>query len=246
MPPTIYTGKVLTSLIAPLPLAVLILLLGRRSRLACGTAAIILLILGSGQGSQYLTRTLESQFPPQPVVQQPTADAIVVLGGGLASQRPGETTQLSSHADRLWAAAQLYKAQKAPLILISGGSEGTPESVLAAEILQAWGIPLSAILTEEISRDTHQNALFSERILVRKHLHSILLVTSALHMPRAFATFRKTGLEVHAVPTDFQITEDVPGVLLRLIPSPNALSDSAAALKEHLGLAVYRNRQWAQ
>jgi uncharacterized SAM-binding protein YcdF (DUF218 family) len=214
-----------------------------RYRQACFTAAAVLLLFcSSGPGSRLLLRSLESRYWGN-TASAPSAEAIVVLGGGLVNtNNPSGAIGLGLDSDRLWMAAALYRAGKAPLILVSGGSgDWKPaESVLGARILQAWGIPPSAILAEEESRDTHQNAVFSQRILGRKGINHILLVTSAVHMPRAYATFKRTGLTVFPVPADY-----LAGYAHSWLPSVEAVANSRTALGEWLGIAWYRLQGWA-
>jgi uncharacterized SAM-binding protein YcdF (DUF218 family) len=81
----------------------------------------------------------------------------------------------------------------------------------------------------------------------------VLLVTSAFHMPRSLATFRqRSGLSVIPVACDYQLPtralfgRPTPGsVFLGLMPDAQALSLSSIALKEHLGLAIYRLKGWS-
>ena len=83
--------------------------------------------------------------------------------------------------------------------------------------------------------------MFSAKILTGARVHKILLVTHALHMPRAFRLFSDTGLEVIAAPTDFSST-----VTLRWTdfwPSAEGRITSQSALHEIVGLAWYRLRQ---
>jgi uncharacterized SAM-binding protein YcdF (DUF218 family) len=224
--------KLLTALATPLSLAFLALLYAgfstkRAPRLVCLTAAALLMFFGSARGVQLLLTSLENRYRTNTPASAPEAAAIVVLGGGLVNTNdPAGTTELSRGSERLWKAAELYHAQKAPLILVSGGNAPLcthpPESKLAAGILQAWGIPTSAIITEEQSTDTRQNAVYSQRILAAKGITRILLVTSAAHMPRAAATFRRTGLTVFPVPADYLTGGEDEPVLLSLLPSAGA------------------------
>jgi uncharacterized SAM-binding protein YcdF (DUF218 family) len=224
----------------------------RSSRLTSLTAVVLLLFLGSGFGSHLLVRALEGRYICDNIDSVPTAPVIVVLGGGLANVNgPSGVIQLGPHVQRLWKAAELYRARKAPLILVSGGRAGLltgtdlAESELAARVLGAWGIPASAILTENESLTTHENAVFTSRILMRKGIDHILLVTSAIHLPRAIATFRRTGLAVSPVPADFLIGNDRLNLLSFLLPNFDRLKDSAAALKEFVGIVDYRLHGWA-
>jgi uncharacterized SAM-binding protein YcdF (DUF218 family) len=179
----------------------------------------------------------------------PRADAIVVVGGTLSP--PGATggdANLSSAADRLVYAARLYALGKAPVILISGGQRSgeasDAESVHAATLLAGWGIPASAILTETESINTYENAVYSKLMLDQHGLKSVLLVTSAMHMPRALATFKSAGIKATPAPTDFEASGPGPSGVIAWTASPAALEVTTRALKEFVGWLVYRNRGW--
>jgi len=149
---------------------------------------------------------------------------------------------------------ELYRADKAPLVVLSGGvmpwNKGLPpESALLSEIMQVLGMPRSAILEESASRNCHENAVYTSRLLLVRNLHRVLLVTSAKTMPRALAAFRHEGMDAIAAPTDFTpgLGEDSgDGVselevdALDLLPSPRTIDDSSAALHEYMGLVLYR------
>lgn len=157
----------------------------------------------------------------------------------------GTLADLNRSADRIVHAAALYKAGKAPLILVSGGSqpEARPEAEMTRDILEVMGVPRRSILLETRSRDTHDNAVFSAIMLKREGMRRILLVTSAYHMRRAQALFEAQDLEVVPAPTDFQrlvVEPVVPGWL----PGVDNLARTTNALHEMLGYWVYRFRGW--
>ncbi|MBK1645660.1 hypothetical protein CKO25_13585 [Thiocapsa imhoffii] len=251
--------KILSQLIYPLgfSLAALILaavlLMMERRRL--GLVIMLLGILWLGFWSIPLVsdavrHTLERQYEQQAASAMPTADAIVVLGGGLgAVPLEWPYPDLAAAADRVWHAARLYHAGKAPLLIVSGGAmpwQGARRSEADAmlQFLTDLGVPAQAIRLEQESRNTRENALFTAALMETEHLERVLLVTSALHMPRAVAAFRAVNLEVIPAPTDFEVVPEPPHPL-RLMPDAAALSDSTRALKEYLGLWVYRARGWA-
>ena len=89
-----------------------------------------------------------------------------------------------------------------------------------------------------------ENALYTAEILEAQGMGPVLLVTSALHMPRALATFRAAGVDAIPAATDFEVMPR-PRVLLDWLPDAEALAASTRALKEYLGLWVYRYRGWA-
>ena len=197
--------------------------------------------------SDWLRATLEQRHPPALLEQLPTAAAIVVLGGVAEAAAPPmrPDPNLGAAADRIWYAARLYRAGKAPWVLVSGGKlpwggGEQPESVVMAELLQEWGVPATAILQESASRTTRENRDNSLPLLQAHGARRILLVTSALHMPRALALFRATNLEVIPAPTDFEIRFPSNAHPLRWLPDAQALADGSRAFKEYLGRWVDR------
>jgi uncharacterized SAM-binding protein YcdF (DUF218 family) len=91
------------------------------------------------------------------------------------------------------------------------------------------------------SRTTHEDALYTAALFESAGLEKdILLVTSATHMPRAAALFRKAGFEVHPAPTDYQADESASFKVIRLFPNGAAMFKTYAALNEYVGTFVYR------
>src|SRR5690606_16011887 len=99
--------------------------------------------------------------------------------------------------------ATLYKAGRAPLIVLSGAAlEGKlSEAQMMANALKQQDIPASAMLLESRSFTTYENALYTADELRHRNIQQVLLVTSALHMPRAMAVFRKQGISAIASPS---------------------------------------------
>ena len=193
--------------------------------------------------SHYLRASIESQYPVRDMKQLPTAHAIIVLGGGM---RPPEQFEqlpdLTDGADRVWYAARLYRAGKAPLIVVSGGSDRATSATSEAESMRLFladlNVPGRAVLLEDTSRNTRQNAEFCARILKKKNIRQILLVTSALHMPRAEALFKAQGFYVIPAPTDHEARHRFTSV--DWLPDANALDGSARAMKEIVGRVFNR------
>lgn len=261
----LFFSKLLPLFFYPLGLACVLMVvalftLGKRPRVAAGaiaTALIILLLTSNGIVSRYLVQSLERQHLPP--AELPNADAIVVLGGVTKSPlppRPG--VDLSEEGDRLLYGAQLYQQKKAPLIILSGGrigwlGSGLPESADMATVLQQIGIPASAMIQEPDSLNTYQNAVNVRQILAARGIRRVLLVTSALHMPRSLLIFQRQGITAIPAPTDFLISEnELAGTisngprsaLLNLLPEAERLQQFTRALKEYVGLGVYRLRGW--
>ncbi len=198
--------------------------------------------------SNALRVALEAPYPATPVADVPPAQAIVVLGGGISPPGQGQPMpNLEKAADRIWHAARLYRAGKAPVLVLSGGTgamaEATSEAEAMKQLLMEWQLPQGALLLEEHSRNTEENASMTQALLQPLGIRRVLLVTSALHMARAQAHFEAAGLEVIPAPTDHegQITAHWPW-WMRWLPSTDALDGSARGLKEWVGLWVAKGK----
>jgi len=242
--------KVLSLLVYPLSLGALLLLLsvlssvsGRRgfAWLMALMAFIVLYVPSTEFGSSWLMTPLEGRHPAFSPEELPAADVIVVLGGAIEGEsRFGRGGDFNNAADRVFTAAELYNAGKAPVLLLSGGAHppNRAEAEVMADSLQALKIPKRAIVTETKSRTTHDNAVYSAKIMKQAGYQHVLLVTSGAHMRRALALFEKQGFQVTAAATDHQIPRfdtEVPSWL----PTVDRLARSTRALHEHVGYWVY-------
>jgi uncharacterized SAM-binding protein YcdF (DUF218 family) len=237
-------------------LLVAALIFRRMPRLRNGliiAALAVLFLCGNRWTAVALTRSLEWRyFPP---AQIPTVQAIVVLGGGTESAiYPRSTVELNGAGDRVLYAARLYKEGKAPYLLLSGGNitwletrSSTPAQEMA-EILGMLGVPQSALLLEDQSQNTYENALYSSRMLKAKGITRVLLVTSAMHMPRSVALFHQQGIDVIPAPTDYSVTQadwtdltrlNLGEQLINLVPTASNLSSTSGVMKEYIGMLVY-------
>ena len=202
----------------------------------CSTAAF----------ANFLTDRLERDYVPRAMSVVPEADVIVLLGGATRGDtHMGTLADLNRHADRLVHTVALFKAGKAPVVLVTGGSPagGRPEAKQIKDLLVVMGVPERRILLENVSRNTSENASFSAQILQSRDMRQILLVTSAYHMPRAKGLFDAQGLTVIPAPTDYQqVVSD--RMVFRWLPSVDALHQTTDALHEMVGYVVYRVRGW--
>lgn len=240
----------LSLLVYPLSQALLLGILSLcLSLLRCRRAGLITLALAVGWlylcstalVADGLMASLERNYPPRALSATPEADAIVLLGGATRGDtHMGTLGDMNQQADRLVHAVALYKAGRAPLVLLSGGGQPgeRPEAELMRDILLVMGIPDGALLLERVSRNTHDNAVNSARLLEARGMRTILLVTSAFHMRRAEALFAAQGLQVIPAPTDYQRLVMEP-VLPRWLPTVDDLARSTHALREHAGYWVY-------
>jgi uncharacterized SAM-binding protein YcdF (DUF218 family) len=260
----VFLSKLLPLFVYPLGLSCILLIaaivLRNRNRvrnLLIVIAIVILWLSSTSILSNALAKSLEWQYLP--LKEIPISEVIVVLGGGTEAAiypRPG--VEINSAGDRVLYAAQLYKEGKARHILLTGGeidwlnsTSSTPAEEMAT-ILKSMGIPEDALWLETRSQNTYENALYSKQLLDQKGIKKIILITSAMHMPRAVALFQKQGLDVIPVPVDFSITQadalfnntDLIGKFIGLLPSASSLSTTTNALKEYLGILTYHLQGW--
>jgi uncharacterized SAM-binding protein YcdF (DUF218 family) len=261
----VYLSKLLPSFVYPLGIVTLLLILGlvtkqrRKWRKAFLILALAVLLIASNRWVSYgLARSLEWQNLPPEVL--PQSDVIVVLGGGTESgDYPRQMAEVNGAGDRVIYAARLYQEGAAPMILVSGGNlsfssaRGATPAEEMTELLTLLGVPAEAVWQQDQSQNTYEDALYSAAFLQEKEITEVILVTSAMHMPRAKALFEKQGLTVIAAPADFTITEQnwqnlfhpsFGELVINLLPNASALDLTTTVLKEYFGLAVYRLRGW--
>jgi len=175
-------------------------------------------------------------------------DIGIVLGGYAGSNPRNGNLESYGSIDRLVQVVSLYKAGKIKKILISGGSaekivENKIEANVVAVYLKKIGIPDSALLIENRSKNTIENATNSFKVITKiQPSAKILVITSALHIPRAKVIFSKYfGNQVAYYPTDYRSKS---GLELSdfIIPSANVLLLWELMLKEWVGLVVDRFR----
>ncbi|MCM3746491.1 YdcF family protein [Paenibacillus pasadenensis] len=205
---------------------------------------LLLYLLSSGWFSDVLMRGLEQRYSP-PAAADVKGDVIVVLGAGAVPDSPdiGGIGNMSGTAEaRLLAAARLSRVTGLP-VLFSGGqvfADSGNEADIAGRQLRELGFASDFILLENKSLNTEQNAAFTAQLMKEKNLTRPVLLTSAIHMPRALEQFRQAGLEPLPFPVDYAVSRQANWYWSKLLPTGTALSNSLAALKEYLGLAAIK------
>jgi len=260
-------SKLLPLGVYPLGLALLLqiaALLGRRRRWSpwLSASAIALLWLpATPLVSRQLIWGLEERSAALVPAVIPRADAIVVLGGGLRpALRPRRTVEVNEGGDRLLTGLQLLRQGQAPLLVFTGGKvkltaadPASSEARSAATLASQLGLPPERMLLLEQPRNTAEEARALRQLAAARGWKQVLLVTSAFHMPRTLASFKQlSGVTVVPVACDFQLparqlrgTLTAASLLEDLLPDAEDLHLSTVALKEHLGLLVYRLRGWS-
>jgi len=230
-------------------LAALGLLLRRRRRGAIWlswTALALLWVFSTRAGALLLIAPLETQTPPMSsaTITSSDAQAIVVLGARRQSNAPEYNNQDAPGylaLARLQYAARLQRISHLPLLVTGGKTDAAVESeaeVMARSLHDDFGV--STRWLEKEANDTAQNASLSAAMLGKDGVQRILLVTDAIHMPRALASFQNTGLEITPAPTVFFSHERLSPY--DYVPSGEGLRRSNYALHEWIGLLWYTLR----
>jgi uncharacterized SAM-binding protein YcdF (DUF218 family) len=129
--------------------------------------------------------------------------AAILLGGMISYDEYKDRILFNANINRLTQAVELYKKGIIKKIFITGGSgsilypEKREASLLKNYLIKYFQLPEKDIEIENKSNNTHENALFSKKILANLgwDKHKILLITSPLHQYRAQACFSKQNLK---------------------------------------------------
>jgi uncharacterized SAM-binding protein YcdF (DUF218 family) len=237
-----------SNLLASLVLAGLALSLWRRARrVGIGVAivaTVTLFIAGLSPLASLLILPLEERFPAFQDDGRPV-DGVIILGGSVQSDETAARGQLvvNEAAERFIAALDLGRRYPQARIVLSGGggsrllTDDAPEANAAAVHLERLGLPRERLVLEDRSRTTAENARFTRAMVQPKPGERWLLVTSAWHMPRAVATFRREGFPVTAYPVDYRTRGE--NVLVPFGFISEGLRRLDIATKEWAGLVGY-------
>lgn len=184
-------------------------------------------------------------MPPLPLDDAAEAPAcVVVLGAGCRRDSDGTVGLSARSLARLEAGLSLAKRESLPLLVSGGalfagkGGGMTPssEAGLMANLL-AEHHPLQVVWQENISRNTHENARLCSKLLCRKRINRIYLVTDQSHLCRALLSFNKQGMSCYPHASS-------------LFPRPAWMPHAGALMLwpeiiyEWLALTMYALRRW--
>jgi uncharacterized SAM-binding protein YcdF (DUF218 family) len=180
-----------------------------------------------------------------------TYDVVVLLGGVVDDRVQATSGQraFNDNNERLLETFDLLRDGTARYAILSGGSATanpmrvTEAGALAAQLV-AWGIVPDRLVIEDQARNTYENAVFSSAIVRARGWRSVLIVTSAFHMPRAYGCFRAVRLDVDTFPVDFRsYASPFSG---EWMPRVHYLEGSSIAIREWSGRAIYRARGYSR
>lgn len=189
--------------------------------------------------SDKLLQPLEYQYPPLFSLENiQNVKWIVVLGGGhISDPKLPITSQISKNSlVRLVEGIRIYNGLPKSKLILSGGSvfEKISNAEVLAEVAIAIGVKKEDLILEDVSKDTEDEVRLIQQIVGQEWF---VLVTSASHMPRSMALFKRLGMHPIPAPTDHLVKECKkisPGMFY---PSANGLCKAERAFYEYLGLA---------
>jgi len=250
-------SKLLDVLLTPLAWAVVLIGLGtwgrassRKKHVLVASGLGMILLFSLEPISNALWRSLEEP-PLRTYRPEVTYDVVILLGGMVEERVEGSWHEraFNDNNERLLQTYDLLREGKAKNVIVSGG--GAPassmqvvEARVLADQLIAWGIEPERVVVEDRARNTRENAVESAAIVRAHDWKSVLIVTSAFHMPRAHGCFRAVGLDVDAMPVDFRSFKSPYSS--ELVPRAEHLMQSSGALREWFGRGIYRLRGYSR
>ena len=241
----IYLHKILPLLFSPLffiiSLIILGLILGSKKISFIGIA--VLIIFSIPVVSNKLIAYLESDYELNKPSKVKSADAVVVLSGMIKTiqTKNGLDYEWGEAVDRIFAGIDLFKLNKAPTLILTGGklpwSIGVPEGEYLRDVAIKLGVPEKDILITENVENTDQEAKATMKLLSLDS-PKVILVTSAFHMPRAQLVFEAAGISVIPFPVDFIIGAGKL-TFMSFIPSASSFAATSFFVREIIGRTYY-------
>jgi uncharacterized SAM-binding protein YcdF (DUF218 family) len=196
----------------------------------------------------WLLIPLENRYPTTTNLPA-RVDGIVVLGGAVRQQITAVRGQpaLTGAAERMTEFVALARRHPEARLVFTGGSgslfdQSLKETLVARALFAQLGLDVSRIVFEDRSRNTYENAVMTRRLVAPRLGETWVLITSAMHMPRAHGAFAAAGWRVIPYPVDYQTTGTYDwGFGFSL---SGGLDGIAYALHEWIGLVAYRAMGW--
>ncbi len=252
-------AKLLSNFLQPLAALWLVLVAAalwelwrRRWRTALGAALVAAVLSGVG-ATHWPARLLASLERPYGGVQLaalPAGDAVVMLGGQLTpSANDVFGFELDGAADRVITAVEAVRQHKGRALVLGGGwNPHVPnpgEGELLRRFVAAWQVVPVPVHVLGPCRDTRDEAERTRQLAETHGWRRVVLVTSAAHMRRAAAVFRRLGLEVVCLACDFEgLAALEAGRPNYLVPGLRGFALLQRYLYEQAGWWVYRWRGW--
>ena len=242
-------SKVLYVLLYPISWILILWVWRWRSRTATTRKRLLIsmIVLGIVFSNPFLYRSFVMSWQPVPKSLPDTAhySAGIVLGG-LSYYDKKDSGFFGPSADRFIQTANLYHRGIINKVLITGGTGNLmqrepPEAIFLKQEFIRNGVNEKDIILESRSRNTYENAIFSKRVLDSLKLQPpFVLVTSAMHMPRSVAVFKKAGINFISYPCDYTVIDERFDIDNYIIPDISLLKKWSWVIKEVVGFVAYR------
>jgi uncharacterized SAM-binding protein YcdF (DUF218 family) len=241
----IYFHKILPLIVSPLFIILGLIILGLiiGSKKTSFMGLIVLVICSLPIFSNRLIAYLEHNYQLKNISEVDTADAIVVLSGMVRTIQTNEVLsyEFGESVDRIFAGIDLFKENKAPSLILTGGkmpwSIGKPEGEYLRDVAIKYGVPRKNILLTENVQNTDQEAKSVKKILTID-APKVILVTSAFHMPRAQKVFEEVGIRIVPFPVDFRNASSKL-TFMHFMPSAKSIWETSFFVKEMIGRTYY-------
>lgn len=205
----------------------------------------LLIFFSNGFIANEVMRVWEIEATPYNEIRKKYKWGIVLTGVTHNDMLPADRVYFQHGADRVVHAVELYKKGIIAKVLISGGegrllTSGRKEADDLLKAMLLMGVPEADIIVENESRNTHESAVNVKEMLKEEAGENCLLITSAFHMRRSAACFRKAGLSTDTFSTDFYTHPRyfTPDVLL--VPRSESIMIWQKIFKEWAGMAAYK------
>ena len=244
----IYLHKVIALIASPLFLIIFLIFLGIifKSKKISFLGFIVLIFCSLPIISSKLISYLEKDYILQNISNIDKADAIVVLSGMLKTIKFNNKLEyeFNEKVDRILSGIDLFKNDKAPLLILTRGKfpwlVGVPEGEYLKNFAMKFGIPEESIFLTDSVQNTHQEAKSVKKLLSSNEV-KIILVTSAFHMPRAKKIFESYNIKVIPFAVDF-INTHSKLTIIDFIPSASSFLVTSVFVREMIGRLYYNLR----
>lgn len=245
--------KLLANLLFPLEISVEIFLFGlillwftkrqKAGKCLVTIGLLFLLAFSTYPFASAILRPLERHYPAVDALGQRNLDKlgakyIVVLGGGQVCD-PTITTASQfqpSSLVRLIEGIRLHRQIPGSKLILSGGSskyEPTTNAELMKKMALLLGAKKEDIIIEDSSKNTYEEAKIIKDMIGKE---KFILVTSAAHMPRSMALFKKFGMEPIPAPTNHLVKESSKMPPQGFFPNADNIKMVEVAFYEYFGL----------
>jgi len=244
-------GKLFLLLLKPLTWIVVIFLIGliARNPVKKKRRFLITFMLLLFFSNPFIFHILAKGYEKRPIILdvKEKYQAGIVLGGFVSYNLKEDKAYFNPASDRFIETALLYKTGHIEKIIVSAGNgyvvkHNFQEALFVKDQFIQLGIPEQDIFTDGLSRNTYENALNTKKICDSLHLNGpFLLISSAMHLPRAEKLFRNQKLDIRSYPCDF-VTQNIANNFWEdyLLPSAFTFSQWDTFIKELTGLLIYK------